>query len=213
MKRRISVFIGVFLIALGMVYAQKKQYSLEQRPGQTVSDDPRRLPLPDQDLSKAPVQVLQGATLIDGTGEIPLGNAVIVIRGNRIQEVGRSGQVSIPEGATIIAVEGKYILPGMMDLHTHITYPTNVVEFFIDTDTTATLRAVDKIKYYVNHGITSLRDVGSRNDIPFRIKEAVRNGRQHYRASGIPCGQADHGHRGTWSRRRRFDQKWYLSAG
>ena len=176
MKRWISVFIAVFLIALGMINAQKKEYSLEQRPGQTVSDDPRRLPLPDQDLSKAAVQVLQGATLIDGTGEIPISNAVIVIRGNRIQEVGRSGQVSIPEGATIIPVEGKYILPGMTDLHTHITYPTNVIEFFIDTDTTATLRAIDKIKYYVNHGITSLRDVGSRNDVPFRIKEAVRNG-------------------------------------
>jgi len=176
MKRWTSVFVAVFLIVLGIVYGQKKQYSLEQHPGQTVSDDPRRLPLPKQDLSKAAVQILKGATLIDGTGEIPLRDAVIVIRGNRIQEVGRSEQVSIPEGATIIPVKGKYILPGMMDLHTHITYPTNVIEFTTDTDTTATLRAIDKIKYYVNHGITSLRDVGSRNDVPFRIKEAVRYG-------------------------------------
>ncbi|HNQ81878.1 MAG: amidohydrolase family protein [Acidobacteria bacterium] len=176
MKRRIAVFVAVFLIVLGFVYGQKKPYSLGQRPGQNVSDDPRRIPMPEPDLSKAAVQVLRGATLIDGTGANPISNAVIVIRGNRIQEVGRLGQVTIPEGAALIPAEGKYILPGMIDLHTHITYPTNVLEFFTDTDITATLRAVDKIKYYSNHGITSLRDVGSRDDVPFRLKEAVRSG-------------------------------------
>lgn len=176
MKRGIPVFIAVFLIAAGIVRGQEKPYSLGQRPEQSVSDDPRRLPMPATDLSKAAVQVLQGATLIDGTGTDPISDAVIVIRGNRIQEVGRSGRVSIPEGATLIPVEGKYVLPGMIDLHTHITYPTSVLEFFTDTDTTATLRAIDKIDHYVQHGITSLRDVGSRNDIPFRVKEAVRYG-------------------------------------
>ena len=176
MKRWIPAFVAVFLVAPWLVHGQQKPYSLEQRPGQNVSDDPRRLPMPEQDLSKAAVQVLRGATLIDGTGTDPIRDAVVVIRGNRIQEVGRAGQVSVPAGAIVIPVEGKYVLPGMIDLHTHITYPTTVLEFFTDTDIAATLRAVDKIKYYVEHGITSLRDVGSRNDVPFMIKEAVRSG-------------------------------------
>ena len=202
MKRRIPVFFAVFLVAQGVFYGQNKPYSLGQRPGQNVSDDPRRIPMPEPDLSKAPVQVLRGATLIDGTGANPVSNAVVVIRGNRIQEVGRLGQVTIPEEAALIPAEGKYILPGMIDLHTHITYPTNVLEFFTDTDTTATLRAVDKIKYYSNHGITSLRDVGSRNDVPFRLKEAVQyglvSGPRIFPAGKLITGTGGHGAEGDY---------------
>ena len=43
--------------------------------------------------------VIQGGTLIDGTGRAPIENSVIVIDGNRIKAVGRSGEVAVPPGA------------------------------------------------------------------------------------------------------------------
>ncbi len=43
--------------------------------------------------------VIQGGTLISGTGEAPAPNAVIVIEGNRITAVGTAGSVSIPSDA------------------------------------------------------------------------------------------------------------------
>ncbi len=63
--------------------------------------------------------VIQGGTLISGTGEAPVPNAVIVIEGNRITAVGAAGSVSIPSGAEIIQADGKFILPGFADMHVH----------------------------------------------------------------------------------------------
>src|SRR3954470_13122956 len=63
--------------------------------------------------------VIQGGTLIDGTGRAPIENSVIVIEGNRIKAVGRSGEVQIPPGGHIVVVTGKHILPGFIDGHCH----------------------------------------------------------------------------------------------
>ena len=63
--------------------------------------------------------VIQGGTLVSGTGEAPVPNAVIVIEGNRITAVGAAGSVRIPSAAEIIQADGKFILPGFADLHVH----------------------------------------------------------------------------------------------
>ncbi|MEA2937216.1 MAG: hypothetical protein QOC56_720 [Alphaproteobacteria bacterium] len=63
--------------------------------------------------------VIQGGTLIDGTGRAPIENSVIVIEGNRIKAVGRSGEVAVPPGSQILVVNGKHILPGFIDGHCH----------------------------------------------------------------------------------------------
>ncbi len=64
--------------------------------------------------------VLQGGKLIDGTGRPPIDNATIVIQGNRLQAVGRSGGVSVPRDAQVIDVKGRTILPGFIDGHGHL---------------------------------------------------------------------------------------------
>lgn len=61
------------------------------------------------------VLVIQGGTLIDGNGGAPVPNSVIVIQGNRITAVGRSGAVQVPAGATVINATGKWITPGLID--------------------------------------------------------------------------------------------------
>src|SRR5213594_2452270 len=49
-------------------------------------------------------------TLIDGTGRPAVEDAAIVIRDGRFQEVGRRGQVRLPQGAEVIDAKGKTIL-------------------------------------------------------------------------------------------------------
>ncbi len=61
-----------------------------------------------------------GATLIDGTGRPPLANAAIIMQGGRFVAVGIRGGVSIPEGAEVIDVAGKTVLPGLIDGHCHL---------------------------------------------------------------------------------------------
>ena len=63
--------------------------------------------------------VIQGATLIDGTGRAALADSVVVMQGGRFQTVGKRGEVSIPQGAEIVDAKGKSILPGLIDGHCH----------------------------------------------------------------------------------------------
>lgn len=66
------------------------------------------------------VLVLEGGTLIDGTGKPPVADAVIVSTGGRITAVGARGQVSYPTGATVLRLNGRTILPGLIDGHVHL---------------------------------------------------------------------------------------------
>ena len=61
-----------------------------------------------------------GGTLIDGTGRPPLVNAAIIMQEGRLVAVGARGGVSIPEGAEVIDVAGKTVLPGLIDGHCHL---------------------------------------------------------------------------------------------
>ena len=63
--------------------------------------------------------VIEGGTLIDGTGGAPLQDAVVVVEGNRIRAVGKRGSVTIPAQAKVIRGDGMTILPGLIDSHIH----------------------------------------------------------------------------------------------
>jgi imidazolonepropionase-like amidohydrolase len=66
------------------------------------------------------VLVLEGGTLIDGTGRAPIADAVIVVQGERIKAVGTRAQITNPAGATVIQLRGRTILPGLIDGHVHL---------------------------------------------------------------------------------------------
>ncbi len=63
--------------------------------------------------------VLQGATLFDGTGADEIENSVVVIRDSEIMCVGTEESCSIPVGAKVIDLSGRYIMPGLIDAHVH----------------------------------------------------------------------------------------------
>lgn len=62
---------------------------------------------------------ITGATLIDGAGNAPIENAVIVIGGSRIIQAG-GPDIAIPAGARKIDARGKYVIPGLADMHNHL---------------------------------------------------------------------------------------------
>ncbi|MEE8161415.1 MAG: amidohydrolase family protein [Acidobacteriota bacterium] len=102
--------------------------------------------------------VIEGGTLIDGTGSDPVPMAAIVIENGRFREVATSGQrVSYPPGAKVIQAEGKYVLPGLIDAHVH-------------------LRGWD-LELYPAHGVTTVVDTGSPTEWILLQREAVRRGR------------------------------------
>ncbi|MBL8996457.1 MAG: amidohydrolase family protein [Gemmatimonadetes bacterium] len=73
-----------------------------------------------------PVTVLTHATVVDGVSATVVRDATIVIRGGRIESVRAAGAVpSVPAGATVIDLGGRFVAPGLIDAHTHIATLAN----------------------------------------------------------------------------------------
>jgi imidazolonepropionase-like amidohydrolase len=81
--------------------------------------------------------VIRGGTLIDGNGGAPLRDATIVIEGNRITGITQGQRADYPDTARVIDAQGKYILPGLWDTHTH--YRDWFAELLISNGVTSVL--------------------------------------------------------------------------
>ena len=64
------------------------------------------------------VTAYTGATVIDGVSNTAVSNATIVVRGGKIVDI---GNVSTPAGATVVDLNGRYVMPGLIDAHVHIS--------------------------------------------------------------------------------------------
>jgi imidazolonepropionase-like amidohydrolase len=67
----------------------------------------------------APITIIKAGRLIDGRGRAPLVPAMVRVEGEKIAEVGAS--LSVPPGATVLDLGDATLLPGLIDLHTHLT--------------------------------------------------------------------------------------------
>ncbi|HJP92380.1 MAG TPA: amidohydrolase family protein [Pyrinomonadaceae bacterium] len=101
---------------------------------------------------------LVGGTLIDVTGKPATPNSVVLIEGDRIVAAGPRSTITIPNGAKMVDVAGKFLLPGLWDMHAH----------FYQAEFGPT---------YLAAGITTARDVG--NDIEFgtALRDAAKDRR------------------------------------
>jgi imidazolonepropionase-like amidohydrolase len=91
----------------------------------------------------APSAVLiKGATLIDGTDNPPISDTDILLEGDRIRQIGQLDGVVLPSGAQIIEAQGKYVIPGLIDMHVHYDKPW-------------------LHRLYLANGVTTVRDLGS----------------------------------------------------
>ena len=83
------------------------------------------------------------ATVIDCTGAPPMPNSTVVIAGGHITSVGPSDRVSIPAGAHVVDGNGKFLIPGLWDMHGHLTDATE-----------------DAFPLLIMNGVTGVRDMG-----------------------------------------------------
>jgi imidazolonepropionase-like amidohydrolase len=117
------------------------------------------IPAAVQVRSQAPTSeslVIKGGTIIDVRNGTLHPDSVVVIQGNHITQVGKLGDVTIPEGAKVIHAEGKYIMPGLWDSHAHT-------------------RDFDGI-FEINHGVTSTMDMGNVLDWIIVMKQLREKG-------------------------------------
>jgi imidazolonepropionase-like amidohydrolase len=67
------------------------------------------------------VAVIQGATVITGTGSPAIRNAAIVIENGRIRDIGPRNEVKVPNNAQVTDARGKWVIPGLIDAHVHFS--------------------------------------------------------------------------------------------
>jgi len=72
--------------------------------------------------------VLKNFTLIDGNGGTPVQNAGLIAEGGRISWVGPASQLRAPAGAPVQDLAGKYVMPGIIDLHVHVAESDGMVQ-------------------------------------------------------------------------------------
>jgi imidazolonepropionase-like amidohydrolase len=101
--------------------------------------------------------------LIDGTGAAPRANAVILIEGERIREVGTG--LAIPAGAQVIDLSHSTVLPGLIDNHTHIMLNGDITAADYDEQLLKesipyrAIRATVNVRTALMHGFTTMRDL------------------------------------------------------
>src|SRR5882724_10771297 len=95
---------GYLLALAGLVLA-----AASARPAATVGE------------AQGSVTAFEGARVIVGDGRAPIENAVFLVNGTRITQVGRAGEVTIPAGATRVNLAGKTVMPTIIDTHNHLS--------------------------------------------------------------------------------------------
>ena len=101
--------------------------------------------------------VIEGGTLVDGSGGAPLKDAVVVIEGSRIKAAGAKGSVAYPSDAKVIKAAGMTVLPSLIDAHIHS------LDFFP--------------QLFLHFGVTTVFDTANPTEWVMAQRDALRKGK------------------------------------
>lgn len=146
--RKIPLLFFLWAVAAGVAQAQA---------------GPPLSPLVKQFVSvDAPVVALTHVRVIDGTGAAPAEDETIVIDHGRIAAVGPSASTTPPAGAKVLDLTGDTVIPGLVGMHDHLFYPSQVAK----AGEEGPLILYQEMGYsfprlYLACGVTTLRTTGS----------------------------------------------------
>jgi imidazolonepropionase-like amidohydrolase len=118
--------------------------------------------------------VIRGVTLVDGTGRAPLANATVVVEAGRITQV-TSQAVTPPAGAQIIDGKGKFLMPGLIDVHVHLRGGGNRASEQPITPEQER-NGVRALHTFLYAGVTTVFDAGNQGAFIFALREKARTG-------------------------------------
>jgi imidazolonepropionase-like amidohydrolase len=127
---------------------------------------------------KAKAIAIQQIRLFDGAGLV-IDRATLVIRGSTIKALGPTRTTTVPHDAMRINGRGLTILPGLIDCHVHLCLgaePDVVSTLESEQPAYTLLKAARHAQQTLEAGITTVRDVGSRDHTIFALKRAIEAG-------------------------------------
>jgi imidazolonepropionase-like amidohydrolase len=137
--------------------------------------------LPAIAMAQAPARMtaLVGGTVVATDGGESIPNATVLISGDRIVKVGPAGSVPLPPGTRTIAMNGKWLIPGLMNMHVHLglKLPGAAGNALVnETDTQEVLRMAGNARESLLSGVTTLRLVGEDHGTDFALRSAIESG-------------------------------------
>jgi imidazolonepropionase-like amidohydrolase len=122
---------------------------------------------------------LVGGTLIDGTGSAPTRDSVVLIRGERIEKIGTTASLPVPNGYEIVSTEGLTVLPGLWDLHVHLMYAGHPdPRYWFDTYTPQFEQVImpASAEQMLMAGATTVRDLAAPPQPILAVKKRIASG-------------------------------------
>ena len=118
------------------------------------------------DESASTALAITHVTVIDATGAPPQADMTVIVHDQRITELGKSSEVRAPVHAVIVDGRGKYLIPGLWDMHVHTVFGD-----WLPRDERVVL------PLFVANGVTGVRDMGGDLDVLKEWRAQIAAGR------------------------------------
>ncbi len=153
-----KTFVALCLLLVPVASASTQTTQLSDEARQFVSVEATTL-------------ALTHVRVIDGTGAPALQDQTVVVNGGKIQSIALSSSARIPEGAKVLDLTGRSIMPGLVLMHEHLFYPTGRLALFNEMGWSFP-------RLYLACGVTSMRTAGSVEPYTdLNIKRMIDGGR------------------------------------
>jgi imidazolonepropionase-like amidohydrolase len=126
------------------------------------------------------------------TGKLDDGQTIVVV-GDSIQSIGPTSSVAAQAGDTVVDLGGMTVMPGLIDVHTHITGNPDFDPYreLTETDAKEAINGVVNARTTLLAGFTSIRNVGAGGYTDVDLRDAINSGQvagPHMLVSGPPLG-------------------------
>lgn len=140
--------------------------------------------------------VFTNANILDVIGETTIKSGSVLVEDDIIKEVGTA--IAVPEGAKVVDLGGKTMLPGIFNCHVHMCSDAGNGQKEHLSDAASAIRGIKNLRILVNSGVTYIRDAGSPNYIDIDLHEAQLRGDiiapEMQTAGRCICMTGGHGH-------------------
>jgi imidazolonepropionase-like amidohydrolase len=128
--------------------------------------------------------LFEGARLITGDGRPPIEHSAFLVEGARIVQVGAAGALRPPQGARVVNLAGKTVMPALIDAHSHLGY-TNVRRAATSSAEYTRDNLLDHLRRYAYYGIAATLSLGlDRGDLPYELRAAPARDAALFRTAG-----------------------------
>jgi imidazolonepropionase-like amidohydrolase len=114
------------------------------------------------------VQAFVGATVLDGTGADPIENGIVLVRDGRIEAVGPEAEVPVPAQARVVALQGRWLLPGLINAHGHVGSARGLES---GSQLYTRTNVLEQLGLYARYGVTTVVSLGGDEEEGIRVRD------------------------------------------